>query len=118
MEKKTAEPTQSPAIPTPYKYIPYQPALFDLDEIPLLAKQPNPDTLEAVCLQRLGKGAEFSQLEWSRWGFGWRLAAVIKSLRYMGWQIESYRVKHNRSKIARYRATPETMHAFYKIGKG
>ena len=118
MTKKKAEPTQSPAIPTHTNYIPYQPALFNLDEIPLLAKRPNPDTLEAICLQRLGAGAELTQLEWSRWGLGWRLAAVIKSLRYMGWQIMAYRVKHNRSKIACYRATPETLHAFYKLHKG
>lgn len=63
---------------------------------------PSEKSRENVALSLLFKGA-LNQLEWLRLGHGWRLAAVIKNLDYMGWRPVSNLISvGNQKNIASY----------------
>ena len=49
---------------------------------------PPPHSAAALALRDLLEGA-VTQLDWLRAGRGWRLAAAIKTLGYLGWQPKS-----------------------------
>ena len=51
-------------------------------------KSPNPNSAEFAALVALLEG-ELTQVEWLKRGMGWRLAAAIKGLDYLGWEPES-----------------------------
>lgn len=56
---------------------------------------------------------DLTQLEWLKAGNGWRLAAEIKELNYLGWEPISIRAKVNGwgRKIARYSLSPKAKQA-------
>lgn len=55
-------------------------------------KFPNPNSAEYTALVALLEG-ELTQVEWLRRGEGWRLAATIKELDYLGWKPESIHLR-------------------------
>ena len=60
---------------------------------------------------------DLTQLEWLQDGKGWRLAAAVKQLGYLGWEPDSIRVKCNgwgRS-IARYSLPPKAKQAAHTM---
>ena len=66
--------------------------MFDLPTFcPLLP--PKNSATEQVLLSLLER--DLTQLEWLKAGNGWRLAAEIKELDYLGWEPISIRVKCN-----------------------
>lgn len=64
-----------------------------LPEPTFCPKSPNPNSPEAAVLVALLEG-ELTQVDWLRRGKGWRLAAAIKELDYLGWEPESILLKH------------------------
>jgi hypothetical protein len=57
---------------------------------------------------------DLNQRDWLREGKGWRLAAAVKELDYLGWQPKSIRV----GREARY-SLPQAAKAFYfRMTKG
>ena len=63
-----------------------------LPEPTFCPKSPNPNSPEAAALLALLEG-ELTQVDWLRRGKGWRLAAAIKELDYLGWKPESILLK-------------------------
>lgn len=63
-----------------------------LPEPAFCPKSPNPNSAEYVALVALLEG-ELTQIEWLKLGMGWRLAAAIKELDYLGWEPESILLK-------------------------
>jgi hypothetical protein len=63
-----------------------------LPEPPFCPKFPNPNSPEAAALLALLEG-ELTQVDWLKRGKGWRLAAQIKELDYLGWEPESILLK-------------------------
>jgi len=59
-----------------------------LPEPTFCPKCPNPNSAESAALVALLDGV-ITQVDWLRRGKGWRLAAVIKELDYLGWEPES-----------------------------
>ena len=57
-------------------------------------KFPNPNSPEAAALLALLEG-ELTQVDWLKRGMGWRLAAAIKELDYLGWEPESILLKRD-----------------------
>jgi len=51
------------------------------------ASFPNPDSQAGIALADLLKGRRLRQAEWLH--VGWRLAAAIKELGYLGWPVNS-----------------------------
>ncbi len=66
--------------------------LFDAPEF--CAVPPPRGSAAAEALNDLLAG-DVTQLDWLRWGRGWRLAAAVKELGYLGWQPRSIRVVCN-----------------------
>lgn len=93
-----------------------QKELFDLPAFcPIL---PPTNSAAAQALQDLCAG-DLTQLDWLQSGNGWRLAAAVKELDYLGWQPQSIRVKCNgRGRpIARYSLNETAKQAAYMLGK-
>ena len=65
-----------------------------LPEVPFCPKSPNPNSVEYAGLVALLEG-ELTQIEWLKRGMGWRLAAAIKELGYLGWEPESILLKRD-----------------------
>lgn len=63
-----------------------------LPELAFCPKSPNPNSAESAALVALLEG-ELTQVDWLRRGKGWRLAAAIKELDYLGWEPESILLK-------------------------
>lgn len=63
-----------------------------LPEPTFCPKPPNPNSAECAALVALLEG-ELTQVDWLRRGKGWRLAAAIKDLDYLGWEPESILLK-------------------------
>ena len=63
---------------------------------------------------------DVTQLDWLESGNGWRLAAAVKALDYLGWEPQSIRVKCNgwSRKIARYSLPPKAKQAAYTMRQG
>lgn len=59
-----------------------------LPEPTFCPKSPNPNSPEAAVLLALLEG-DLTQLDWLNRGNGWRLAARVKQLDYLGWEPES-----------------------------
>jgi hypothetical protein len=88
--------------------------MFDLPIFcPLMP--PRNSATEQVLLALLER--ELTQLEWLKAGNGWRLAAEIKELDYLGWEPISIRVKCNGwgRKIARYSLSPKAKQAAFAL---
>ena len=88
--------------------------MFDLPTFcPLLP--PKNSATEQVLLSLLER--DLTQLEWLKAGNGWRLAAEIKELDYLGREPISIRAKFNGwgYKIARYSLSPKGNQAAYAI---
>lgn len=59
--------------------------LYGIEPSPFNAQWPEPNTLPAMALDRMLKGERLTQ---PSFGFhGWRLAAYIKELEYLGWSV-------------------------------
>lgn len=87
-----------------------QAEMFDLPAFcPLLP--PKNSTAEQVLFALMAH--DLTQFEWLVAGNGWRLAAEIKELDYLGWEPISIRVKVNgwSRKIARYSLSPKAKQA-------
>lgn len=65
-----------------------------LPETPFCPKSPHPNSIEYTALVALLEG-ELTQIEWLKRGNGWRLAAAIKELDYLGWEPESILLKRD-----------------------
>mgnify|MGYP003383210625 CR=1 FL=1 len=63
---------------------------------------------------------DLTQLDWLQSGHGWRLAAAVKELGYLGWEPQSIRVQCEGWKrpIARYSLLPKAKQAAYTLRKG
>lgn len=63
---------------------------------------------------------DLTQLEWLQDGYGWRLAAAIKELGYLGWEPDSIRVKCNgwSRPIARYSLPAKAKQAAFTMRQG
>jgi hypothetical protein len=91
-----------------------QAEMFDLPLFcPLLP--PKSSTTKQVFLALMKR--DLTQLEWLKAGNGWRLAAEIKELNYLGWEPISIRVKRNDwgRKIARYSLSSKAKQAAYAL---
>jgi hypothetical protein len=62
---------------------------------------------------------DLTQPDWLREGKGWRLAAAVKELGYLGWEPQSIRVRCGGwgRKIALYSLTPKAKRAAYLLLK-
>ncbi len=71
---------------------------------------PTAGTRAALALDDL-KRRPITQLDWLRPGRGWRLAAAVKELDYLGWPVRSERVKVAQCArpIALYSLPPEAL---------
>ena len=60
---------------------------------------------------------DLTQIDWLESGKGWRLAAAVKELDYLGWMPDSIRVKCNgwSRKIARYSLPAKAKQAAYAM---
>ena len=60
---------------------------------------------------------DLTQPDWLASGNGWRLAAAVKELDYLGWEPQSIRVHHPARKrpIARYSLLPKAKQAAYTL---
>ena len=60
---------------------------------------------------------DLTQLDWLQTGNGWRLAAAVKELDYLGWEPKSVRVQCSgwSRKIARYSLPEKAKQAAYVI---
>ena len=88
--------------------------MFDLPTFcPLLP--PKNSATEQVLHSLLER--DLTQLEWLKAGNGWRLAAEIKELDYLGWEPISIRVKCNGwgRKIALYSLPPKAKQAAFAL---
>jgi len=74
-----------------------------LPEPPFFPLMPTAGTYADLALHDL-LARDLTQIDWLNDGKGWRLAAAVKSLDYLGWEPISIRVKCNGwgRKIARY----------------
>lgn len=63
---------------------------------------------------------DLTTLDWINEGKGWRLAAAIKELGYLGWEPKSVLVLCNGwgKPIARYSLSVEAKQAFYSMRQG
>ena len=63
---------------------------------------------------------DLTQLDWLADGKGWRLAAAVKDLDYLGWEPDSVRVKCQGwgRKIARYSLPVKAKQAAYTMRQG
>lgn len=94
-----------------------QSEMFDLPEFyPIL---PVVNSAAAQALDDLCAG-DLTQLDWLQSGNGWRLAAAVKELDYLGWEPQSIRVKCNGwgRKIARYSLSAKAKQAAYTMRQG
>lgn len=62
---------------------------------------PKENSLSFIALKAMTK-APISQIDWLKLNLGWRLAAIIKDLNYLGWQVSSERQSSNGKSIAIY----------------
>ena len=91
--------------------------LFDLPAFcPIL---PPANSAAAQALHDLCAG-DLTQLEWLQSGNGWRLAAAVKELGYLGWQPQSILVKCKGwgRPIARYSLPEKAKQAAYTLRNG
>ena len=63
---------------------------------------------------------DLTQLDWLQSGHGWRLAAALKELGYLGWEPKSIRVNCNgwSRPIARYSLHDRAKQAAYTLRNG
>ena len=63
---------------------------------------------------------DLTQIDWLKSGHGWRLAAAVKELDYLGWEPKSIRVKCNgwARPIARYSLHERAKQAAFTLRKG
>ena len=80
---------------------------------------PKPNSAAAQALDDLCNG-DLTQIDWLNSGNGWRLAAAVKQLDYLGWEPQSIRVKCNGwgRPIARYSLTERASKAAYTLRHG
>ncbi|MES2977910.1 MAG: hypothetical protein V4731_05755 [Pseudomonadota bacterium] len=77
---------------------------------------PPPHSAAAVALSDLME-RDLTQPDWLQEGKGWRLAAAVKELGYLGWEPVSVRVMCNQwsRKIARYSLTEKAKQAAFTL---
>lgn len=75
---------------------------LELFERHLTASYPNPDSQAGIALAQLLNGEHLRQADWLH--VGWRLAAAVKELDYLGWPVisMSVRVPSRKRPIADY----------------
>lgn len=63
---------------------------------------------------------DLTQVDWLESGNGWRLAAAVKELDYLGWEPDSVRVKYAgcKRKIARYSLPAKAKQAIAAMRQG
>ena len=91
--------------------------LFDLPAFcPIL---PPANSAAARALADLCAG-DLTQIDWLREGKGWRLAAAVKELGYLGWEPQSIRVTCSgwERPIARYSLPTKAKQAAYALRGG
>lgn len=109
---KTPAPKKSEASADDKRNDTVQPSLPGIEPPALAAHHPSPDTHAADTLARLLTGERLTQ---PSYGFhGWRLAAYIKELDYLGWPIQRQDVPPPRScqttrPIREYWLKPDTI---------
>jgi hypothetical protein len=94
-----------------------QAELFDLPTFcPILP--PKNSTAEQALNDLLVR--DLTQIDWLESGHGWRLAAAVKALDYLGWEPISIRVKCKGwvRKIARYSLPQKAKMAAYALRQG
>ena len=64
----------------------------ELFEYQFTASYPKKDTKAGIALADLLTGAVITQPDWLSRGVGWRLAAAVKELGYLGWPVRSMRI--------------------------
>lgn len=71
----------------------HQFTLPGLTPAPFAPTPPAPGSRAETLLHTLANRKALTQLEWLALGNGWRLAATIKELDYLGWQVRRTRVE-------------------------
>ena len=61
-----------------------------LPEPPFCPRLPNSHSAAGLALDALLAHKSITQVDWLRWGHGWRLAAAIMDLNYADWDVQSY----------------------------
>ena len=91
-----------------------QAEIFDLPKF-CSVLPPKNSAIEQVLLALLER--DLTQIEWLKAGNGWRLAAEIKELDYLGWEPISIRVKCNdwSCKIALYSLPPKAKQVAFAL---
>lgn len=118
MAKKPKTPKNETPTPSKASGVPSeQNELFDLPTFcPILP--PHGSAAELALDDLLAR--DLTQLEWLQEGKGWRLAAAVKELDYLGWEPISIRVKCNGwgRPIARYSLSQKAKQAAYSMRGG
>lgn len=60
-----------------------------IPEPPFCPKFPNPNSAAGLALDALRERRFITQVQWLLLGHGWRLAAAIMELNYLGWEVQS-----------------------------
>lgn len=60
-----------------------------IPDAPFCPRLPNPNSAAGLALDALLAHGFITQVDWLRWGHGWRLAAAIMELNYADWEIQS-----------------------------
>jgi hypothetical protein len=71
----------------------HQFTLPGLTPAPFNPTLPAPGSRAETLLHTLANSKTLTQPEWLAQGNGWRLAATVKELDYLGWQVRSTRVE-------------------------
>jgi hypothetical protein len=84
-----------------------------LPDEPFFASLPPHGSLSETALFDLLE-RDLTQRDWLREDKGWRLAAAVKELDYLGWQPNSMRI----GREARYSLSPQAKAFFYRMRNG
>lgn len=81
---------------------------------------PNLNSGARTALEALASAQSITQIDWLMAGHGWRLAAAIMDLNYLGWEIQSQRIHHpTRNKpIAVYSLSPKARRVAKRLNRG
>lgn len=90
-----------------------------LPEVVFCPILPNSHSAAGLALDALIAHPSITQLDWLKWRHGWRLAAAIMELNYLGWDVQSRRVTHHsqRNPIAAYSLTGKAKRAATRLRK-
>ena len=90
-----------------------------LPEQPFCPILPNSHSVAGLALDALIAHQSITQVDWLQWRHGWRLAAAIMELNYLGWEVQSRRVNHpsRTNPIAVYSLTGKAKRAAIRLRK-